>query len=188
MWPPAHAAIGYLGYSLYSRSAGRQPSSGGSIVVVFGSVFPDLVDKPLAWGLGVVPGGRSLAHSLLVAIPVCLLAVAVAARLQQLAYGIAFTIGYILHLPADVLATLLVRGEINAGFLLWPVSPLSPETGGWLRRDVSDGSILPELFGSVVITYGALEMLLVGCALAQYRLDGYPGLSRSRWKTQFEHS
>jgi len=188
MWPPAHAAIGYLAYSFWSRHGGQTPSSGGVVLVVFGSLFPDLVDKPLAWWVGVLPAGRSLAHSLVFVLPVTAVVLVVAIKLQRLEYGVAFTLGYALHLPADVLGRFLVRGEVSAEFLLWPLLSLPGETGGSLTYELVPDGALPELFGSVWIAYAGVELLLVCWALVQYRFDGYPGLATVRAGARFGYS
>jgi hypothetical protein len=73
MWPWEHVVVGYLAYSAVSHAvAGRAPSGRAAIAVAFAALLPDLVDKPLAWGLGVLPSGRSFAHSLVVAVPTVL--------------------------------------------------------------------------------------------------------------------
>ena len=61
MWPWEHLAFGYLLWSLWLRARGRSlPGDWEALVLVFATQLPDLVDKPLAWQLGVLPGGRSL--------------------------------------------------------------------------------------------------------------------------------
>ena len=63
MWPWGHLGVAYLLYSLYSRGRFRRPPRPEpTLAVVFGSQFADLVDKPLAWGLG--PPRRSNARTL----------------------------------------------------------------------------------------------------------------------------
>ena len=63
MWPWDHLAFGYVWYTLASRGwDGRPPSNAAAIALAVGTQFPDLVDKPLAWWLDVLPAGRSLGH------------------------------------------------------------------------------------------------------------------------------
>jgi len=65
MWPWGHAAVGYLAYSLGYRASDRRLTGAAVIALGVGTQFPDLIDKPLGWTFGVLPGGRTLAHSLL---------------------------------------------------------------------------------------------------------------------------
>ena len=75
MWPWEHAAVAYLCWAALDRRAAR--SEGAAVVAVLvGSQFPDLIDKPLSWVFQVLPTGQSLAHSLLFALPLIGLVVA----------------------------------------------------------------------------------------------------------------
>jgi hypothetical protein len=66
MWPWGHLALGYLLYSPFARARfGRPPTDRATLLLAFGTQLPDLVDKPLAWRLDVLPAGRTLGHSLL---------------------------------------------------------------------------------------------------------------------------
>ncbi|PSQ27664.1 hypothetical protein BRD03_05435 [Halobacteriales archaeon QS_9_68_17] len=68
MWPWGHLAVGYLLYAASSRRQRARPPDGAeTILIAFGTQFPDLGDKPLAWTVSVLPNGRSLAHSAFVA-------------------------------------------------------------------------------------------------------------------------
>lgn len=84
MWPWEHLAVGYIGYSLSVRLAGRGvPRPRPVVALAVGTQFPDLVDKPLSWTLGVLPSGHSLAHSLFAALPLATLAVTVGVALDR---------------------------------------------------------------------------------------------------------
>jgi hypothetical protein len=61
MWPWEHLAVGYLLYSVSCVLWGRYPTRIGVAALAFGTQFPDLVDKPLGWWLGVLPSGQSFA-------------------------------------------------------------------------------------------------------------------------------
>src|SRR6056297_3615611 len=97
MWPWGHAVVGYLAYSGTTHVGWkRPPSHAATVALLFGTQFPDLVDKPLAWSLGVLPSGRSLAHSTLTAVLlVCVLYVVFARRRAVVG---AFALGYASHL------------------------------------------------------------------------------------------
>jgi membrane-bound metal-dependent hydrolase YbcI (DUF457 family) len=64
---------------------------------VVGTLVPDFIDKPLAWVLHVIPGGRYLAHSLTAA----LLLSAVLGRLLGWGTAKGFAVGYVAHLLGD---------------------------------------------------------------------------------------
>jgi len=122
MWPWEHLALGYLCYSGIRRLAyGDRPRTADAVVLAFGTQFPDLIDKPLAWTFAVLPNGLSLAHSLLFAVPVSLGAVAGARRAGRSDLGVAFAIGYLSHLAGDVLYSALAGSGLGYGFLLWPL-------------------------------------------------------------------
>ena len=62
--------------------------------------FSDLIDKPLAWSLQVLPSGRSLAHSLLVATVVLVVVHARWRRSGDSTVGVTVAVGYLTHLAA----------------------------------------------------------------------------------------
>jgi membrane-bound metal-dependent hydrolase YbcI (DUF457 family) len=125
MWPWGHAAVGYLCYSaLRVARADALPVARAPVLAVgVGTQVPDLVDKPLAWELGLLPGGRSLAHSLVILLP--LLAVLwIRAAPENRRLVAAFGVGLLSHPLADALYPIL-DGEIRAlTFLAWPLLPL----------------------------------------------------------------
>jgi len=182
MWPWEHLAVGYLAYSAASRAVwGEPPSSRGALAVSVAAVAPDLVDKPLAWGLDVLPAGKSLAHSLFAFLGLAGLAGLVGARRGSQRLPVAFVLGYGSHLAADVLYPLVVRGELRAGFLCWPVVPVRGGTD----------SVLPHLrellaaFAAFLATprgavYLAAEAALLAAAVAVWVADGTPVLSAVR--------
>ncbi len=170
MWPLGHAAVAYLCYRGWQRLRATEPP--GHLVVVallFGSQFPDLVDKPLAWYLGVLPTGRTLAHSLLVLVPLSLLVYAVARRLgaEYEPYAVAFTVGALSHALVDAMPVLW--GGNDANHLLWPLIPV---------ESYEDGAptILELFMSSLSDPYFVSEFVLAALALVLWRADGYPGL------------
>lgn len=181
MWPWEHLAFGYLWYSAYSRLVGRTgPDSTGVVLVAFGSLFPDLVDKPLAWGLGVLPAGRSLAHSLLVVGPLLVVAVSLGRGVVR-RRTVAFAVAYLSHLVGDVVYPLVTDGRLVLGFLVWPLVPAPHGHGGgdFLGR-VSELSAAFAGFVSTPrgLTYLTVELVAVGVIVLLYAYDGFPGLDR----------
>jgi len=167
MWPIGHAAIAYLFYTASTRSRfDTSPTHGPALVVVFGGLFPDLIDKPLAWKLGVLPTGRSLAHSLLVLLPLVAVVFILARQYNRSEYGIAFAIGALSHLLVDALPALWTGETPN--FLLWPVLSVStPESGA--------PTVLELFRSSLSDPYFLTEFVALAIAIALWRADGYPG-------------
>lgn len=168
MWPWAHAALGYLAYTLYLRGRFSARPVGLPVVALgFGTQLPDLIDKTLAWYVGVLPYGRSLAHSLLTGTVIMLAIVAVFRARGAEASGTAFAIGYASHFFGDAFGSLVSRSFGDLVFLAWPLAP-SPatETVGILAH-------LRNIEGSPLFLFG-LGLTAVGLGL-WYR-HGLPGL------------
>ncbi|MFC6733691.1 metal-dependent hydrolase [Haladaptatus sp. DYSN1] len=173
MWPWAHFALGYIFYSGWSHARWRRaPTDGATLVAMFGSQFPDLVDKPLAWTFHVLPTGRSLAHSALTATALVGLCLLVAALWypHHLRYVVAFAIGYASHLLGDAFVPWYLGDTYYLGFLLWPVVPaieyLEPEPG-----------FLAHLLNLELDAIVGAELLLTGFVVLVWLLDGLPGLA-----------
>lgn len=179
MWPWEHAAVGYICYSLLSRrAADRPPSDGAVLVLILGTQFPDIVDKPLAWGVGLLPSGQSLAHSLLFALP-ALAAVALAATAARRGHlAVAFAVGYFSHLFGDVLYPVVWGDSISVAFLLYPVTEPAPYPGGGLltrARELAT-DFVATLATPLGTAYLVAELTLLGIAMALWLLDGLPPL------------
>lgn len=184
MWPWEHAAVGYTAYSLFCRLRGKQPDDGAAVSLLVGTQMADLIDKPLAWGLGVLPAGRSLGHSLLFVVPCCVLVYAIARHRGSPELGVAFGVGYLLHLPADLVSPMLHGGTPGYRFLLWPLIDL-PQSGGWqfgCERTVS--GVIDCLLGPLGPVYLIGEAVLLGTALLLWWADGLPGLGFLRDRSE----
>jgi hypothetical protein len=164
--------MAYLVYSCYSRvRLGHRPTAATALVVALASQFPDLVDKPLAWTLSVLPSGRSLAHSLLVLVPLVVLLYAAARAREEgeAPLAVAFGIGALVHTFGDAFYSLVALEFREAGFVLWPaIPPLEYEVEQSFAAHFALIDASPELY---------FEFLLVGVALVLWRADGYPGLA-----------
>ncbi|MFB6130748.1 MAG: metal-dependent hydrolase [Salinigranum sp.] len=121
MWPWEHVAFAYVLYSLCSRAWRGEPPGGHAVFALsFGSLFPDLIDKPLAWTFGVFDSGYAVGHSA-VALPVLAAAVLVPlARLDRRSLGVAFLFGHVSHLVGDVIYPYLEGGRLAFSILTWP--------------------------------------------------------------------
>ena len=124
MWPWGHAAVGYLVYHVYCRyHRGERPQELPVVVLALGTQYPDLIDKPLAWTLDILPNGRSLGHSLFVVGVALTIVWYVASHFERESLATAFSTGVLTHLFGDALYP-LVQGEFYyIGFLAWPLIP-----------------------------------------------------------------
>lgn len=124
MWPWGHLAVGYLLYSVFTHIRERRPPDGvATIALALGTQFPDLVDKPLAWTFGIIPNGRSLTHSFLIAVVLVAVLEVVLRRRDNGAVATAFGIGYLSHLFGDALYPFLTGDYYLISFLAWPLVP-----------------------------------------------------------------
>jgi len=168
MWPVGHTSVAYLLYAGITRQRfDTGPGSVAAVLVGVGSLLPDIVDKLLAWHLGVLPTGRSLFHSSLVLVPFVLAVAVLARRRGSGEYAVAFGVGALPH-PLFDAAPALWSPE-TATFLLWPLLPVTPYEG-------APPTVVELLRSSLGDPYFLLEFLLLGLAVAVWRADGYPGL------------
>lgn len=173
VWPWGHLAVAYVLYSLLFRFRHRQrPTWPGLVLVALGSQAPDLIDKPLAWTLNVLPSGRSLGHSFLVGTVIVVVAV-VLLRRRDLP-GWAFALGYYSHLAGDSFRPVLDGRFHDLAFLLWP----------YLELDTADEpavGIVQYLLDAQLQGTVAFELGLAGVAFVWWLLDGAPGV-RPLWR------
>jgi hypothetical protein len=182
MWPWEHLAVGYVLVSLLWRLRGRRPGALATVAVAFGTQFPDLVDKPLAWVFDVFGSGIAAGHSLLVALPLCGLLVALAAPTRYAGVAAAFVVGYLSHIPGDAIYPIFYGGDLRWKSFFWPLIT-NPDAGS-----VDLLARVTELLGKTSTlatspegaTYIAFELLLLLTALALWALDGAPGLPLPR--------
>ena len=177
MWPIGHGSAAYLLYALSTRSRETEPPNHWAVIVVgVASQLPDLIDKPLAWYAGILPGGRTFGHSLFLLVPLSALVYTVARRRGTPEYGVAFAIGAISHTLLDSLPILWEPSTPWEG-IVWPL--LSP--GGISGEGAP--SIPKLLENSASEPYFLAEFLLLALALYVWRADGYPGLGLLRRMT-----
>lgn len=184
MWPWEHAIVGYLAYSLFCHAYYRD-SPGGleAFAVVFASVLPDLIDKPLTWEYEIFEVGYALGHSIFFAIPLSIAVGALARSSGRPRTGIAFAVGYLLHLPADIVDGYVRNDHLIFWIVLWPVERgdahlHAHERGpGFIDQFfVLFGTYRHELFSSDPSTYILLQFGMASFAALIWLYDGAPVL------------
>ncbi|WP_136718389.1 metal-dependent hydrolase [Halorientalis salina] len=178
MWPWEHLAIGYLLYSGYVHFTNSEsPTTGPALLVVLGTQFPDLVDKTLAWTFTIFPSGVSVAHSVFTAAGLSACVVLLARRLEHRQLGIAFAIGYLSHIPADMVYPVFLGGRLNLGAFFWPlVTAAGPARGGFLANFAYYAVRFLAFLGTPRgILFLVLEIALLGTTAVVWILDGHPG-------------
>jgi membrane-bound metal-dependent hydrolase YbcI (DUF457 family) len=165
-----HVAVGYLLFSVGSRYWRREPPTAlPTLAVAIGTLFPDLIDKPLALVTNSIPG-RSLTHSAFTtAIVLVLVWMWAREHPTRRRVAIAGGIGYVSHLGADIVDYFVLdHGTLR--FLLWPV--LSPESH---IQTVLD---LLQLLNPT--PYVAVQTAITVLAIVLWIRDGKPGVSALR--------
>ena len=170
--------LGYIGYSLVLRVfQSDPPTAAETTVVVFASVLPDLIDKPLAWQFGVFETGWGPSHSVFVAVPASVLALAVGWRLGTRS-GTSFAFGYLLHLVGDVVPYSLGRSGLQFAPVLWPVGNPSPGEYGSFVGGVRDHAVeyAAQLAAGDITMTLVLQVGSVSLGTLLWLADGLPGL------------
>ncbi|AGB32079.1 hypothetical protein C488_07902 [Natrinema pellirubrum DSM 15624] len=184
MWPWEHAIIGYLSYSLVCHLVFRtSPGGPDAFAVVFASVLPDLIDKPLAWEFGVFEAGYAIGHSLFFAVPLSILVGTIARRVGHPRIAFAFPIGYFLHLPGDILYSYASEGVVYVEIVLWPIAVVpgdSARRGFFEAFELLFGRYVQTLLTGDVSTYVWIQFGLAGLAFLVWLSDGLPVL-RDLW-------
>lgn len=184
MWPWEHVLVAYVLYSVYSRVwLGGPPGDRAVLVVPVAAVLPDLIDKPLAWQLSMLPAGRSLAHSLPFALSLVAVAALVARRLGDTDAGLAFGVAYLSHLPADSFYPAITPGwRVDLGYMAWPIGSVDPTPETSLADRLLE--IATDLAALVTGPGGrrfvAVQVALLVLVLGLWIWDGRPGLAPIR--------
>jgi hypothetical protein len=180
MWPWEHLAVAYVAVSLWFRVTGRRVDTAAVLAVGAGSQFPDLVDKPLAWSVGLLPSGTALTHSVFVAVPLAVIVWQLAASRGRAGTGLAFGLAYLLHLPGDLAYGLLTTGgAVPWSAVLWPLIPAATAgpPAGLLTETVYYLSVyLGYLSDPRAVPYLLFEAALLSTAAWLWVADGHPGV------------
>ncbi|WP_226481495.1 metal-dependent hydrolase [Natrinema amylolyticum] len=184
MWPWEHLAFAYVLYSLTTNVVFRtSPSARETIAVAVGSQLPDLIDKPLAWTIGITDGGYSIGHSIFVAPFVCLAVYAVAVRRGERVLSGAFALAYLSHPIADMLSQLFRGRAVDLRTVLWPItSPPATSHGGFLDHfALYFFRYVHQLLTSGLTVQIAFQSLLGLAVLALWLFDGAP-IAADAWR------
>jgi membrane-bound metal-dependent hydrolase YbcI (DUF457 family) len=126
MLPHGHLAVGYLVYTACTRGGAQTSDQTDLLVLLIATQMPDLIDKPLVLAFSsVFPGGRTVGHSMLVAVPVVLVVGRLITRqTDHRRPALAFAVGYLTH-PLGDAAPLMLQGSLvgdlrEVSFLWWP--------------------------------------------------------------------
>jgi hypothetical protein len=183
MWPWDHLAFGYLLYLILGAPNPRsQRDDLTFLVLAIGTQLPDLIDKPLAWSLGLLPSGLSLGHSavfLAILIPI---AVSVSNRYGRPELAGALVTGVASHLIGDVLFALLIGSPRPYQFLFWPAIPTAQETSVGFGLAIGEewSNYIRFLSTSRGALYLFLNLTFNAMALVVWILDGTPGMKAVR--------
>jgi len=166
MQPIVHPIVGYLCYAAYTRFRhDSPPQSEPTVVAVGAAAIPDLIDQPL-WLAGVTPVGRTIAHSLFGAAVLVAAVAYLTRRAGRVDLGVAFGVGYLSHVLADIPWHLLAGDYHELGFLLWPVTEMPAYSGVKTVGTIGEVTVTTLWFEAAIA--------LVGILLWWY--DGTPGL------------
>ena len=167
MHPVVHPAVAYVLYRLGRGSVrAGPPGPNVTLALVLGAIIPDVIDQPM-YHVFAFPTTRTIAHSLLVAVPVCLLVwIAVRRRGVRDEIALGFAVGYLSHLAADALWPLVLGEYDELGFLLWPITEMPPYEG--VKPLVT--------IDSLTITTLWVEVGLLVIGVLVWSRDGWPGM------------
>lgn len=184
MWPWGHLGVAYLLYSLYAHARFRRPPRlEPALAVVVGSQFADLIDKPLAWGLGVLPGGRTLAHSLLFAGGLIVAVYAASIVRGRVETATAFVIAHLSHLVGDLPPRAFLGYPFGAEFLLWPV--LTYPAFDYSERLFESAAVVKRVVSPLTdpVLFFFSNIAVFVFALGVWYVDGCPGLRYLRFRS-----
>lgn len=169
MDPIKHVVLSLLPVVCYTLLRDRTVPSGVIVAIgVAGGLVADLIDKPLAWQFGLVPSGRMVAHSIVLSVPVLVVVLAAAVRLDRSSYGVVFAWGHLSHIVADF-RSVLVHGTGSYWFpnLFWPLLPANPD------RTVGYSNNLPA-FDLLLLLELVLFATILGYVAVDIRSDLQP--------------
>lgn len=172
MYPVSHFLVPLLLLTAYTVArVGRLPRGGTVLVLLFATQLPDLIDKPLAWTFGILPSGRMLAHSLVVAVPAVVVLAYVAHRRGYGAENTVFAFGYFSHLVGDHYPVLyLGRDYYFFPNMFWPLMAPNPDL------EPSFAANAPDLGLMMIVLAGVVVFVCLYALVDSYRrIDAHRG-------------
>lgn len=170
MYPWGHLAVGYLCYSLVVRLRYRRPPDGLAVLALaVGTQFPDLIDKPLSWTLGILPSGRSFGHSIFFAVGLGLILWYLARQYNRRMEAIAFFGGHLLHVIGDIVPNVVAGQWDRLGMLFWPITPVYQYPGE------SEQGIIEFLLSIDFASLPPEGIVLMALTATLWFSDGFPG-------------
>ncbi|MFC6721136.1 metal-dependent hydrolase [Halovenus amylolytica] len=154
-----HVFVALVPVVCYSLIRYHRLTSGSVLLVaLFASLFPDLVDKPLAWTFGIIPSGRMLAHSLVIASVIILCILLVAYRKQRLPHGVVFAWAYLSHIAGDFYPV-FTQGTDYYYYpnMFWPIMGPSPARNPGFAGKLPEPGIEVVVF-AVLVGYIAFDI------------------------------
>ena len=129
MYPAGHFLLAAVPLTAYTVARWRRLPSGLAVLLLLvATQLPDVIDKPLAWTVAVLPSGRMLAHSLVVSLPVLTVLVLLAARRGYGRYAVVFSAGYLSHIAGDFYPMLRLGTDYYFfPNLFWPLLAANPD-------------------------------------------------------------
>ncbi|MFC7019227.1 MULTISPECIES: metal-dependent hydrolase [Haloarcula] len=163
MYPHEHFLLAVVPVAMFSFLFLRKlPSGKTTLILLIASQFPDLIDKPLAFSLQVLPSGRMLAHSVVVSVPLLLALIILATRYGRTRDALVFVFGYMSHLVGDFYRVFTLGTEYHFyPNIFWPL--LEANTG---KRE-SFAAFYPESTADLLIPVG---ILLLGLAYSVFMM------------------
>lgn len=150
-----HLAAGYLLYSVVQRVRGHQVTVATAIAALFGSLGPDLIDKPLTW-VGVLGYGRTFAHSLFTTVAILTAGFVLAYRIDKPELSVAVAVGYLSHILIDMFGEVFGGlPYVDTAFLFWPLVVKQPIGVARPTLPVSEAT----LFVAIIVLAAVLWVL-----------------------------
>lgn len=138
MNPVGHLLVTAIPVVAYVLVRDRTTPTRKLLFVLFvGSMFPDLIDKPLAYQWFLIPTGRAFVHSPLIATPLSIGVLLIAHRTGRVREGVVFVFSYVAHIVADFWWLLDYPASNHHQYLLWPLvpAPSKPSVPPWAGPD-----------------------------------------------------
>lgn len=153
MSPLVHVLVALAPVVLYTAVRDRRlPSRWVAGATCLGGVVPDLVDKPLAHFLFLLPNGRVGVHSVPIALPLVAVILAYGWHTRRVRPAAAFSLGVLLH-PLGDWHTQLVGGAVPA-HLLWPFASVP------VRHTPSWSAYVPAWTAFAAVVLGATALVM----------------------------